>query len=96
MVLSVPPLDPVLLLITGKLMPVQDSLGDQLLGAEVTVLVHFFVIVSKFGLHCMGAEAHHSVWRAVNLMSTNTLLPLEEEKLLLDVLDEPLQCRTGP
>lgn len=50
-----------------------------------------FVIVPKLGLHCVRAEEHCRLRRAVNLIAENAVLHLEEEKLLRDVLDELLR-----
>lgn len=52
--------------------------------------MRFFVIVSKLGLHSVGAEEHGSLRGAVNLIAENAVLHLQEEKLLRDVLDELL------
>ena len=74
-------------------------LGDQPLGAEVPRLVCLFAVVPKLGLHGVGAEEHRCLRRAVDLVTEDALLHLEEEELLGDVLDEllnSLQGRTWP
>ena len=93
--LHVPHLDVVLPLVPGELVLVHDSLGDQLLGAGVPRLGSLFAVVPKLGLHGVGAEEHRCLRRAVDLVTEDALLHLEEEELLGDVLDELLNTSSG-
>lgn len=72
----------------------QPSLGsplrDQPLRAEVPRLVHLLVIISKLGLNRIGAQEHGCLWGAVDLITEDPFLDLQEEELLCDVLDELL------
>ena len=95
MVLRVPHLDVVLPLVPGELVLVHDSLGDQLLGAGVPRLVSLFAVVPKLGLHGVGAEEHRCLRRAIDFVTEDALLHLEEEELLGDVLDELLNTSSG-
>lgn len=52
--------------------------------------MHLFVIISKLGLHGVGAQEHSCLWGAVDLVAEDPLLDLQEEQLLRDVLDELL------
>lgn len=52
--------------------------------------MHFFVVVPKLGLHSVGPQEHGSLGGAVDLVAKDSLLHLEEEKFLGDVLDELL------
>lgn len=63
-------------------------LRDQPLGAEVPRLVHFLVIISKLSLNGVGPQEHCRLWGAVDLITEDPFLDLQEEKLLCDVLDE--------
>lgn len=57
--------------------------------------MHFLVIISKLGLHGIGAQEHCCLRGAVDLIAEDALLDLEEEQLLRDVLDELLRHILG-
>lgn len=57
--------------------------------------MHFFVVVSKLGLDRVGPQEHGCLRRAVDLVAKDTLLDLEEEELLRDVLDQLLSHILG-
>ena len=61
------------------------TLRDEPLGAEVPGLVQLLAVGAELGLHGVGA-----LGRAVDLVAEDTLLHLQEEELLRDVLDELL------
>jgi len=61
-------------------------LGDKTLWIEVSRLVHIFVVISKFGLHSIGAKKHCCFRRTVDLITEDPFLHLKEEELLRDVL----------
>lgn len=52
--------------------------------------MHIFVVISKFGLHSIGAKKHSCFRRTVDLIAEDPFLHLQEEELLRDVLDQLL------
>lgn len=50
--------------------------------------MHIFVVISKFGLHSIGAKKHCCFRRTVDLIAEDPFLHLQEEELLRDVLDQ--------
>lgn len=62
---------------------------------QVSRPVDFFVVVSELGLDRVGGQQHGSLWRAVDLVAQDSLLHLQEEQLLRDVLDQLLRHVLG-
>lgn len=58
---------------------------------QVSRSVDFFVVVSKLGLNRVGSQQHGCLWWTVNLVGEDSLLHLQEEELLGDVLDQFLR-----
>lgn len=50
--------------------------------------MHVFVVISKFGLHSIGAKKYCCFRRTVDLIAEDPFLHLQEEELLRDVLDQ--------
>jgi len=50
--------------------------------------VHIFLVISKFGLHSIGAKKYCCFRRTVDLIAEDPFLHLQEEELLCDVLDQ--------
>ena len=72
----------------GDCQPTPSPLGDQTLWIEVSRLVHIFLVISKFGLHSIGAKKYCCFRRTVDLIAEDPFLHLQEEELLCDVLDQ--------
>lgn len=53
--------------------------------------MHIFIVVSKFGLHSIGAEQNCCFRWAVDLIAEDPFLHLQEEELLGNVLDQLLR-----
>ena len=50
--------------------------------------MHIFVVISKFGLHSIGAKKYCCFRRTVDLIAEDPFLHLQKEELLRDVLDQ--------
>lgn len=50
--------------------------------------MHLFVVISKFGLHSIGAKKYCCFRRTVDLITEDPFLHLQEEQLLRDVLNQ--------
>lgn len=53
--------------------------------------MHLFVVISKFGLHSIGAKKYCCFRRTVDLITEDPFLHLKEEQLLRDVLNQLLR-----
>lgn len=64
---------------------------QQSFSQQVSRPVQFFVVVSKLGMNRIGGQQHGCLRWTVHLVAQNTLLHLQEEELLGDVLDQLLR-----